>query len=547
MIYRNRSLIDYTLLSIPLLLVIIFTVYPVAFVLLQGFLYDLTKSPLVILTSVLTYRALVFSFVETVLSVVVTVVLGLPGAFIFSKLNFRGRKTIQTLLIVPFILPPIVVVVGFLRVFGSFGWLDSFLMALSGSSTSVINLASGLTGIVLAHAFYNIPLVILMVSASLSQINSELEESAEILGANSIQKFRKIILPQILPSLLVASLLTALFCFVSFPIVLTLGGSRYKTLEILIYESFLSTDYGKTSTIALMQIILTIFITVFYFRASRKSVQNGISSPFSKKASFKELSIKFKSLLFFYGAIMIILVAGPILAIIQAAFYNPLANEYTLSGIITVFSSSESGGLGPLINSVLYATLATLLAIFLSIPLAYSSRISLKGIKQLNTILVLFPLGVSSITLAYGLMIAIAVPLNVVWPIIVIAQTIIALPFCVKSIESAIEKMDRNILDQADILGASRLQRLFYVELPLVSPGIVVGAVFAFAMAIGEMSATLFIAGPENYTLAVIIYTYLSARRFVDAGAAALILVVVCVLSFTLINRLSETSFGDVF
>ena len=118
MIYRNRSLIDYILLSIPLLLVIIFTVYPVAFVILQGLLYDLTESPLEILSSVLTYRALVFSFVETVLSVAVTVVLGLPGAFIFSKLNFRGRKTIQTLLIVPFILPPIVVVVGFLRVFG---------------------------------------------------------------------------------------------------------------------------------------------------------------------------------------------------------------------------------------------------------------------------------------------------------------------------------------------------------------------------------------------------------------------------------------------
>jgi ABC-type Fe3+ transport system permease subunit len=235
------------------------------------------------------------------------------------------------------------------------------------------------------------------------------------------------------------------------------------------------------------------------------------------------------------------------IAILQAAFYNPMSQEYTLSGIINVFSSSSSGGLLPLTNSILYATLATIFAILLSFPMAYSSRISLGWLPQINTLLALFPLGVSSITLAYGLMIAIAVPLQIIWPIIVVAQTIIALPFCVKAIESSLQRMDQSLLEQADILGASRFQKLVYIEIPLIVPGIVVGAVFAFAMAIGEMSATLFIARPENYTLAVSIYSYLAARRFVDAGAAALILVSVCVLSFAIINRLSERSIGDVF
>jgi len=126
----------------------------------------------------------------------------------------------------------------------------------------------------------------------------------------------------------------------------------------------------------------------------------------------------------------------------------------------------------------------------------------------------------------------------------VIAQTIIGLPFTARSIEIGLKSIDPAILDQADSLGASRLQRLFYVELPLLIPSILVGAVFAFAMAIGEMSATLFIALPQNYTLAVAIYDNLGVRRFVEAGASALILVAICVVAFLTMEKISEGSTG---
>ena len=144
-------------------------------------------------------------------------------------------------------------------------------------------------------------------------------------------------------------------------------------------------------------------------------------------------------------------------------------------------------------------------------------------------------------------MTVIAVPtgLNInPWPLIVIAQTIIGLPFTARSIEIGLRNIDPNILDQADSLGASRLQRLFFVELPLLVPSILVGAVFAFAMAIGEMSATLFIALPQNYTLAVAIYDNLGVRRFVQAGASALFLVILCVAAFLSMEKISKGSTG---
>ncbi|MFW9806255.1 MAG: ABC transporter permease, partial [Candidatus Thorarchaeota archaeon] len=199
------------------------------------------------------------------------------------------------------------------------------------------------------------------------------------------------------------------------------------------------------------------------------------------------------------------------------------------------------------INSVFYAGLATIFAVILGIPLALAMRNRSRVIRNIASSLILLPLGISSITVAYGLVLAIAVPSGLVtnpWPIIVVAQTIIGLPFSARAIEIAMSKIDPEILDQADSLGASRIQRLLYVELPLLAPGILVGGVFAFAMAIGEMSATLLIALPQNYTLAVAIYDYLAVRAFVEAGAAALVLVVVCIIAFLVMERVSEGSTG---
>ena len=160
--------------------------------------------------------------------------------------------------------------------------------------------------------------------------------------------------------------------------------------------------------------------------------------------------------------------------------------------------------------------------------------------------LTLLPLGISSITMAYGLMIAIAVPLGLSinpWILFVIAQTIIGIPFSARAIEIALAKIDPAIIEQADSLGSSRIQRFFFVELPLLAPGIIVGAIFAFAMGIGEMSATMFLAREINYTLAVIIYRDLAIRKFVEAGASALMLVAICVIASITIERLSEEGY----
>ncbi|MHA1136603.1 MAG: ABC transporter permease [Candidatus Thorarchaeota archaeon] len=543
----KRDYWTYIILAIPIVLLSIFLVYPVVSVIIYGLISGTGSSFVETLSAYYTQFIISFTLVQASISTVLALLVGLPGAMLLARLRFRGKSLVRALIIVPFVLPPIVVVVGFLQMFGSFGIIDSILMVITQSTTSIFNLAEGFVGIILAHTFYNAPLVMLLVSASMERLNPEIEESAEILGANTVARFRRITLPHILPALSASAILTFLFCFMSFPIVLALGNGAYRTLEVQLWNAFRWSDYGEASSLALVQIMITIALAVSYVKLGRGSKGDSGPTATIQTSSFSKYKIWEKFVIVTYLVLILLLIGGPILSIFRAAFFDPISQRYTLDGFSYLITSGSRGGLEPLINSLFYGGLATLLSIIIGIPLAYAHRSRARGIPSLSSILILLPLGISSITVAYGLMTVIAVPtgLNInPWPIIVIAQTIIGLPFTARSIEIGLKSIDPNILDQANSLGASRLQQLFFVELPLLIPSILVGAVFAFAMAIGEMSATLFIALPQNYTLSVAIYDNLGVRHFVEAGASSLVLVAICVVAFLFMEKISEGSTG---
>ncbi|MFW9807865.1 MAG: ABC transporter permease [Candidatus Thorarchaeota archaeon] len=541
----RQKLMRYAVLALPMILLVSFLIVPVLTVIAQGLMSESGTSLIEVVSSPSTQFGIQFTIIQASLSTLLVIILGLPGAFILARLRFRGKSLVRALMIVPFVLPPIVVVIGFNQMFGAYGVIDSVMMWIQSSSLSVFNLAEGIPGIILAHTFYNIPLVILMVSASLERLNPEIEESAELLGASSHQKFRRITLPHIIPSLLASAILTFLFCFMSFPIILAFGQGRYLTIEAQIWNAFRFFDYGEASSLTLIQILITLSLAFVYVRLGRQSASNEGVTASIKTIDFNQYLLRERLLLVSYILLIIVLIIGPIVTIIRAAIYNPNNGLLTLDGFYNLLVGGSRGGFTQFVNSIFYAGLATLFAVILGIPLALAMRSKSRTIPTLASTMIFLPLGVSSISVAYGLMLTIAVPTGLVtnpWPIIVIAQTIIGLPFSARAIEISMRNIDPALLDQADSLGASRMQKLLFVELPLLAPGVLVGGVFAFAMAIGEMSATYLIALPQNYTLAVAIYENYASRHFVEAGAAALILVIMCVIAFLLMERISEGS-----
>ncbi|TFG99792.1 iron ABC transporter permease, partial [Candidatus Thorarchaeota archaeon] len=261
----------YFILAIPIVLLSIFLVYPVVSVIVYGLISGTGSSFVETISAYYTQFTIAFTLVQASISTILALLVGLPGGILLARLKFRGKSLIRALIIVPFVLPPIVVVVGFLQMFGSFGIIDSLLMIITQSTTSILNLADGFVGIVLAHTFYNAPLVMLLVSASMERLNPEIEESAEILGANSVARFKKITLPHIIPALSASAILAFLFCFMSFPIVLALGNGAYRTIEVQIWNAFRWSDFGEASSLALIQILITITLAVAYIKLGRVS------------------------------------------------------------------------------------------------------------------------------------------------------------------------------------------------------------------------------------------------------------------------------------
>jgi thiamine transport system permease protein len=279
----------------------------------------------------------------------------------------------------------------------------------------------------------------------------------------------------------------------SFPIVLAFGQGTFMTIEAQIWNAFRVFDYGQASSLTLIQIIITLSLAFVYVKLGRQETSTGQTLPI-KTTSFNQYRFAERFLIIGYLFLIVVLVLGPIATIVRAAFFDPIAQRYTLQGFVNLFSLGSQGGFTYLINSLFYAGLATIFAVILGIPLAIAMRSRSRTVPTLASTMILLPLGISSITVAYGLVLAIAVPTGLItnpWPIIVVAQTIIGLPFSARAIEIAMSKIDPAVLEQADSLGATRFQRLLFVELPLLAPGILVGGVFAFAMAIGEMSATI--------------------------------------------------------
>ncbi|MDO9301980.1 MAG: ABC transporter permease subunit, partial [Anaerolineales bacterium] len=209
----------------PILFLLIFFFYPLSKIL------TLTFDPATIFNSNnlrITQHATRFTFYQATLSTILTFILGIPSAILFSRFNFRGKSLLRALTAVPFMLPTVVVASSFNAIFNQHG-LFSFLFP------SFIPHPSPFILILSAHVFYNTTIVIRIVGNALSRLDPKLEQAARSLGADTFHVWKNITLPLLRPSLLAAALLVFMFDFTSFGVILLLGGSNFSTLEVEIY------------------------------------------------------------------------------------------------------------------------------------------------------------------------------------------------------------------------------------------------------------------------------------------------------------------------
>jgi thiamine transport system permease protein len=564
------------LLALPVLFLVVFFYGPIANLLREGLTKDGAFS-LEFLWAVLTddyfRHVILFTLWQALLSTLASIALGLPLAFILTHYDFPLKRIVRALTIVPFVLPAITVALGFALLFGRNGYLNQFLMHLFGLSEPPLPIMYSLTGIVLAHAFYNAPIITRTVHAAWERLDPRYEESARALGASRFSVFKDITLPLILPGLLSGAALVFIFCFLSFPIVLSVGGGRFSTIEVEIYTRVVTrldpqfVNYKIGAALALVGLVLSLAVTYLYLRLqgglARQTEQLRPRPTAPLFAGVRDLLRPTKLLVWLYVLCSVILFVGPVAAIVVDSLREETAEgaRWTLRWYSYIFTPNYEALVGDsplraIVNSLIFGLGATAIAVPLGLIFAYviarlrldrsSCRRRRQGVQSRRSLvdtLLMAPLATSSIVLAFALLRAFnAPPLRLVGTAtaVIIAHAVIIFPFIVRALVPILESLDVRLTEMARSLGAGRFRALRDIELPLVATGLIAGAVFAFALSLGEMSATLMLARPGLSTMPVAVYRFLSQHSLGAPSAMSVVMIAVSAIAFILLERWGE-------
>jgi thiamine transport system permease protein len=497
-----------------------------------------------------------FTAYQALLSTLASVALGLPGAYLLARFEFPGRRTVRSLTIVPFVLPSIMVAVGFLAMFGRNGVLNDVLGAVG---LGPVNLLFTLEIIVLAHAFYNAPLVIRLVTAAWEGVDRRQVETARALGASPLRAFRDVVLPALVPALLTAALLTFVFTFMSFPIVLALGGLRLATVEVWLYARVQSLDLGEAATLATIETAMSLVLTYLYLRyEARQTAARGGGASLARQ----RLGLGWRTLrdprrlgLLAYGLVVAGVFVGPIASLLVESVTGPNGAFTTAyyEFLVRQQVATAAGTTRPLPairNSLAFGAGTLLLAVPMGVVVAVVATRGGRGSRLAETLLTA-PLAVSGVVVGLGLLqtfvfgtTLFGYRVTATGPVaIVLAHAVAAYPFVTRNVTPALGALDDRLVDAARALGATRTRALVDVELPLIAASVLAGAAFAFAISVGEFDATVLLAeGVDSYTMPVALERYIGNRSLGPslgpATAMGTVLLAVTAVSFVVIDRL---------
>lgn len=540
------------LLLAPLVFLAVFFFYPLATI------FSVSLSPegqldLTFLGSLSRFSAtLWFSIGQALISTLLTILLAIPTAYVFVRYQFPGKALLLSLSTLAFVLPTVVVAMAFSALIGEQGLVNQGLMSAFRLESPPIQLERTLAIIVIVHIFYNFAVALRMITGFWANQSPRMEEAARVLGAAGWRLWWEIRLPVLRPVLLASSILVFIFTFTSFGVVIILGGPHFATLEVEIYQQAVNLfNLPVAAGLSLAQIGL-MFVMMLVYTQLQRSVPLDLQS--AGQIARKPHGKREWSLVTVCVIGMIVLLFTPLLALVIRSLTGPdgfTLRYYQELGVNTRGSVLFVPPVQAVSNSLVFAVATTVLAVVFGVLTAYllDKRHS-RWSKWLDPLFML-PLATSAVTLGFGFIIALdEPPLNLrTSPVLIpIAHTLVAMPFVVRSVLPALNSVTPNLRDAGSTLGAAPWQVWRWIELPLISRGIIVGATFAFTISMGEFGASLFIARPNTPTMPLVIFRLVNQPGALNIGQAmamSVLLMIVCGISFVVIERLRTAGVGE--
>jgi thiamine transport system permease protein len=540
---RRRSyLATAALASVPVAFLLAFFVWPVGSIIATGLFraghFDLDPFRRALSGNLLGIAW--FTLWQAAASTALTLAAALPGAYVFARYDFPGKRLLRALATVPFVLPTVVVGTAFLALVGPGGTLG-------------VRLDGTIWAILAAHVFFNYAVVLRTVGGLWAHLDPRLEEAARLLGASRWRVFSRITLPLLRPALAAAASIVFLFTFTSFGVVLILGGARLATLEVEIYRRTTAFfDLPLAAVLALVQLVGVTALLLAYSRyQERRSVEQTLRP--AAEVAHRPRTAGERALVAGVLVPTYCFLLGPLAVLVARSLHGP-----TGWGLASYRALGEPGRTGAVLvdpleavgNSVSFAVVATLVALAVGLMAAAVIAYRRGRAGRWFDALLMLPLGTSAVTIGFGFLVALDAPVDLrsSWVLIPLAHALVAMPFVVRTVVPVMRSVRTRLREAAAVLGAAPRRVWKEVDLPMVARAAAAGAGFAFAVSLGEFGATAFIARPNTTTLPVAIFRFLGqpgALNFGRAMAMSVILMVVTAAAVTLIDRFRPATLGE--
>lgn len=498
-----------------------------------------------VFTDPYTQRIMLFTLLQATLSTLASLLVALPGAYLIATYSFRGKRLILALSAIPFVIPSILVVLGFVIFFGNNGFLNRILMALFKLEEPPLSILYSFPAIILAHTFYNFPIIMSLVSSYWEHMDGNCETASYTLGATKAKTFFSITLPRLLPAIISAASLVFLFCFNSFAIILVLGGGpQYTTMEVEIYrQARMLGQSGSAAALSLFSILVTSILLLWYNSTQKRLARSETYRNSNRLNEKKPATLFGKLLALLYTVASFLFILGPIASVVVRSFMasssRSSAETFSLKWYRQLLSLERATGhmnsaLQALSNSLLIALLVALC----TVPLALTLSAAIRRKEKKGSMLELFgmlPMTVSSVIIGLGYYLISAKirgGLLTSYSLVVLAHMVIAIPFVLRTILPEYRKIPDSYIHSSLTLGAGPLRTFLLIELPLLKGAMFTGAIFAFALSMGEFNATLTLANSSIVTLPIVMYRLIGSYNFQGACALGTILIAVCAIVF---------------
>jgi iron(III) transport system permease protein len=470
-------------------------------------------------------------------SVLLSGLIGVPLAFLFSRYEFPGRRLLGALVSLPVLLPPLVGVIAFLFLYGETGFFTRTVQLALGLEQPPWRLA-GAGAVLLVHAYTMYVYFYLFTSAALARLDPAQAEAAAALGASRLDTLRRVTLPLLAPGIGGAALLVFMTSMASFSAPYVFGGG-FRVLTTQIFASKLNGDLGLAAveTVVLASVSIAFLFALQRFEAGR--AYTGAAKGLTTAGTLTAAHRRRRRLLTLLAAGVVVFLLLPHATVLLVSFvpegtwttelFPPV---YSLDSYRTLFSERER--MRPVINSFRMATIATLANVVLAFAAAYLlARKRTPGRRWIG-LLVALPWALPGTVLAMALATTFSTTspltgrfllIGTAW-ILPLAYFIRNIPLVTRAALTSFQQFDPALEEASASLGAGWLRTARRVTLPLVLPGIAAGAMLAFVTALGEFVSSILLYTHRTRPISIEILSQLRGFDFGTAAAYAVLLIV---------------------